>query len=77
MYSYSFSNNRRINKKNLINKIVDLYNLDLIDNTENNIVLGSHEILIDISKRYILIMLFNDSFNITKLTEFILGNTNE
>lgn len=77
MYSYSFRNNRKINKKNLVKKIVNLYNLDLIDNTKNNIIMGNNDIMIDINKKYTFVMLFNDNFNITGLTNYILGTTNE
>ncbi len=77
MYSYSFYNNNKIKKEALINKIVNLYNLDLIDNTETNIVMGNREILIDISKKYIIIILYNENFNITKLTDYILRITDE
>lgn len=77
MYSYSFRNSKKIDKENLVKKIVNLYNLDLIDNTENNIIMGSKDIMIDINKKYIFVMLFDDSFNITELTNYILGITNE
>lgn len=77
MYSYSFRNNKKINKKNLVKKIINLYNLDLIDNTKNNIVIGSKDMMIDINKKYTFIMLFNENFNITGLTDYILGITNE
>lgn len=76
MYSYSFYNNKKINRNGLTEKIVKAYNLDLIDKTSTNVVLGNNEVLIDISKQYIFILLFNDNFNISKLTNYLLRFTN-
>lgn len=77
MYSYVFKNKRKIKKDYLIKNFSNLYNLDLIDHTNTNIVIGSKEVLVDISKKYILIILFNENFNITALKDYILRTTNE
>lgn len=77
MYSYSFRNNKKINKNTLINKFINIYQLNLIDDTETNTVIGNNEVMIDFGKKYIFILLFNENLNISNLIDDLLRTTND
>lgn len=72
MISYIFNNNKKINTEYLLNRFVENFDLDLIDKNTENIVLGNSEMLVDVSKKYINVLLFNDNINIKSIKEYLL-----
>lgn len=71
MFSYVYKNNKKINKDNLFNILQNNYHLSLIDQNNHNIVLGNQKMLIDMDKKYINILLFDDSTNINGIRNCI------
>lgn len=74
MFSYIFNNNKKIDKKYLLNNLISTFDTELIDNTDTNIVLGNSKMLIDVSRKYISILLFDDTINIAKIKDYLMEN---
>ena len=72
MVSYLFKNKKHINKPYLLNNLINNYDLEIIDHTTKNTVLGNTDILVDISKKYISILLYDDTINIKKIKKYLL-----
>lgn len=72
MITYLFNNKRKINKDTLLNQLISNYTLDVIDKNSKNIVLGNSDMLVDIDKKYINILLFNETVNIKPTTDYIM-----
>lgn len=45
--------------------------LDITDDTEDNLVMGSNDIMIDIDKKYVNILLFNERLNISEINHYL------
>lgn len=71
MFSYVYKNNKKINKNNLLNILLNNYHLSLIDQNNHNVVLGNQKMLIDMDKKYINILLFDDATNINGIRNCI------
>lgn len=72
MISYLFNNNEKIDNNFLVENFTNNYALEIIDNTNTNTVLGNTEMFIDIGKKYINILLYNDNININHIKEYLM-----
>lgn len=72
MVAYLFKNKRKLDKDILLERLITDYALEVVNNTKENVVLGSSDMLVDIDKKYINILLFNDKINIKHTTDYIM-----
>lgn len=75
MIPYLIKNNN-IKKNNIDTRILEHFNLQIVENDNFNTILGNPDVLIDINDSYINILLFNDHMNIKALKDyFTYGDT--
>ncbi|WP_283589420.1 hypothetical protein [Staphylococcus nepalensis] len=77
MISYSFNNNTNINKSHLLDIFKNNYSLDIIDNTPESTILGNIDMMVDIDKKFINILLYKEDINIKLIKKYLLENYNE
>lgn len=72
MITYLFKNKKNLDNDILLERFITDYALEVINNTSKNVILGSSDMLVDIDKKYINILLFNDKINIKHTTDYIM-----
>lgn len=72
MISYLFMNNKKIDKEYLLNIFTNNFGLEIVDNTKERTSLGNTEMLVDIDKKYITILLFDELINIKSIKKYLL-----
>lgn len=77
MISYSFNNNAKINKNNLLDIFKNNYSLEIIDHTPESTILGNIDMMVDIDKKFINILLYKEDINIKLIKKYLLENYNE
>lgn len=76
MISYVYNNNRK-SMYTIKKKIMSLFDIEVISEEVNNLILGNDKLLINVEKRKTNILLLDDDTNVSTLANYFRGKKNE
>ena len=74
MMSYVYKNNNK-SIDDIKNKILYLYNVDIIQSQIDNIILGNQKLLFNIEDKVTNILLLEDDVSIREISSYLRGNS--
>lgn len=76
MISYVYRNGMK-STNNIKTKINSLFNVEIIENSKENLIMGNNNLLFLIEDKFTSILLYDDTINLRSLANYFMEDTNE